>query len=75
MLKRYQVVIEEEPEGGFSVHVPALRGCTTQAETLEESLANVHEAIELYIWSLKNDGLPIPESDVKIELREVEVSV
>jgi len=75
MLRRFKVIIEPEPEGGYSVHIPALPGCASQGETIEEALANIKEAIELYLWSLKDDKLPIPESDVDIELREVEVSV
>ncbi len=75
MLRRFKVIIESETEGGYSVHVPALPGCASQGETIEEAVANIKEAIELYIWSLKDDKLPIPESDVDIELREVEVSV
>ena len=69
---RFKVILEPEPEGGYSVFVPALPGCASQGETEEEALANIKEAIELYLWSLKDDGLPIPESDVI--LKEVEVT-
>jgi predicted RNase H-like HicB family nuclease len=75
MLKRFKVVIEEEPEGGFSAFIPALPGCTSQGETMEEVTSNIKEALELYIWSLKDDGLPIPELDLKIVLEDVEVSI
>ena len=75
MLRRFKVVIEPEAEGGFSVHVPALPGCASQGETIEEVLVNIKEAIELYLWSLQDDKLPIPKTDVLVELREVEVSV
>ena len=47
--KEYQVVFQEEAEGGFSVWVPDLPGCASQGETIEESLANIREAIELYL--------------------------
>ncbi|MCG2712828.1 MAG: type II toxin-antitoxin system HicB family antitoxin [Candidatus Omnitrophica bacterium] len=75
MLKRFKVIIEPESGGGYSVHVPALPGCASQGETIEETISNIKEAIELYIWSLKEDKLPIPDSDIEVELREVEVSV
>lgn len=75
MLRRFKVIIEPEAEGGYSVHVPVLSGCASQGETIEEAVSNIKEAIELYLWSLKDDKLPIPESDVDVELREVEVSV
>ncbi|MBI5873899.1 MAG: type II toxin-antitoxin system HicB family antitoxin [Candidatus Omnitrophica bacterium] len=75
MLKRFKVIIEPEAEGGYSVHVPALPGCTSQGETIKEALANIKEAMELYLWSLKDDKLPIPDHDVNVTLKEVEVSV
>jgi predicted RNase H-like HicB family nuclease len=40
--------------------VPSLPGCHSQGETVEEALANIKEAIELYIEVLKEDGLPVP---------------
>lgn len=56
-----KVVLEEEAEGGYSVHVPGLPGCASQGETVEEALSNIRAAIELYLESLKADGLPVPE--------------
>ncbi|MFZ2357659.1 MAG: type II toxin-antitoxin system HicB family antitoxin, partial [Candidatus Omnitrophota bacterium] len=75
MLRRFKVVIEKEIEGGYSVFLPAFPGCASQGETIEEALANIREAADLYIWSLKNDKLPLPESDLDVEVREIEVSV
>lgn len=72
MLRRFKIILEKDPKGGYSVSVPALSGCATQGETVEECMANAKEAIELYIESLKEDNLPIPESDVLLE--EVEVT-
>ena len=34
---------------------------------------DIKEAIELYIWSLKDDKLPMPDSDIEVELRDIEV--
>ncbi|GFP39777.1 type II toxin-antitoxin system HicB family antitoxin [Candidatus Hakubella thermalkaliphila] len=51
----FRVVLEEERDGGYSIYVPALPGCASQGETREEALANIREAIELYLWSLKDD--------------------
>ncbi len=45
----HQAVFQEETEGGFSVWVPDLLGCASHGETLEESLKNIKEAIELYL--------------------------
>ncbi len=43
------VVIYQEPEGGFSVEVPALPGCFTEVDTLDEAVANAREAIAGYL--------------------------
>ena len=42
----FKAVIHEAEEGGFWAEVPALPGCFTQGESLEELEANIHEAIE-----------------------------
>jgi len=72
MLQRFKIILEPE-DTGFSVTVPALPGCATQGETLEECMRNAKEAIQLYIQSLINDNLPLPKSDVLME--EIEVKV
>ncbi len=41
-----KVVVHEAEEGGFWAEVPAIPGCATQGETLDELMANVREAIE-----------------------------
>jgi predicted RNase H-like HicB family nuclease len=43
---KIKVVVHEAEEGGFWAEVPAIPGCATQGETMEELLANLHEAIE-----------------------------
>ncbi|MDO8684176.1 MAG: type II toxin-antitoxin system HicB family antitoxin [Armatimonadota bacterium] len=43
---KLKVVIHEEENGGFWAEVPAMPGCATQGETLEELLQNVHEAVQ-----------------------------
>lgn len=73
MSGKLKVILEKEAEGGYSVHVPSLPGCASQGETVDEALANIREAIELYVESLKEDGLPIPtESEVLV--KEVDFS-
>lgn len=73
MKHTFKVIFEQEPDGGYSVHAPSLPGCASQGDTLEEAQANIHEAIELYLWSLKEDGLPVPEGDSEVLVREIEV--
>jgi antitoxin HicB len=45
----YSVYYEEAPEGGYVASVPALPGCHTQGETLEEAELNIAEAILVYL--------------------------
>jgi predicted RNase H-like HicB family nuclease len=59
---RVPVLVYREPTGGYSVVCPSLPGCHSQGETVEEALANVTEAITLYLEVLEEDGLPIPEA-------------
>jgi predicted RNase H-like HicB family nuclease len=59
----YHVELEPEEGGGYSVHVPALPGCHTQGDTMDEALANAREAIELHIEGLKEIGHPVPAPD------------
>jgi antitoxin HicB len=55
------VFYEQSPEGGYVAIVPALPGCHTQGETLEETERNIREAISLYLESLEASGEAIPE--------------
>jgi len=43
---KIKVVVHEAEEGGYWAEVPAIPGCATQGETVEELLKNVHEAVE-----------------------------
>ena len=59
-----QVIIEPDENGGFVASCPSLPGCHSQGETLEEAIANIREAIELYVEVLEEDGKPIPEDSL-----------
>lgn len=43
---KIKVVVHEAEEGGYWAEVPALPGCATQGDTLDELMKNVHEAVE-----------------------------
>jgi hypothetical protein len=43
---KIKVVVHEAEEGGFWAEVPAIPGCATQGETMDELMRNLHEAIE-----------------------------
>jgi predicted RNase H-like HicB family nuclease len=57
---RYTVVLEQEQDGGYVVSVPALPGCVSQGDTREEALANIREAIDLYVEDCRASGDPVP---------------
>jgi predicted RNase H-like HicB family nuclease len=72
----YSVFYEQVVEGGYVAFVPALPGCHTQGETLEETERNVKEAIALYLESLLAHGESIPEEGPSFQGRvSVPVSV
>ncbi len=49
---KLKVVLEPSDEGGYAVHVPSLPGCISQGDTKDDALANIREAIELYLGPL-----------------------
>lgn len=62
-----QVIITPDETGGYVVSCPSLPGCHSQGETIDETIANIREAIELYIEVLKEDGQPIPEDTLVLK--------
>lgn len=57
----YKIHLQKDAEGGFNVTVPALPGCLTYGEDLDEALLMAREAIELYIEELQSRGEVIPD--------------
>lgn len=55
---RLKVVLEPSEDGGYTIYVPALPGCISEGETIEEALQNVQEAIELYLEPTEDDLTP-----------------
>ncbi|MGA2496983.1 MAG: type II toxin-antitoxin system HicB family antitoxin [Tepidisphaeraceae bacterium] len=55
---KLSVVLEQSDEGGFTVYVPASPGCISEGDTRDEALANIREAIELYLVPDDDDGVP-----------------
>ena len=58
---RFLIVIEKA-DGNYSAYSPDLPGCIATGATREETEKNMHEAIEMHIKGLREDGVPIPES-------------
>ena len=73
-MKSYTVVLEREGDGGYSVWVPDLPGCSSQGDTYDEAIANIREAIECYLEAHRKIGRPIPEPRAEIKVVEVEAA-
>lgn len=63
----YKVFLQKEPEGGYTVTVPALQGCVTYGENIDHAMDMAKEAIELYLESLIAHNEDIPSDDDKLE--------
>ncbi|MFZ4797904.1 MAG: type II toxin-antitoxin system HicB family antitoxin [Bacteroidia bacterium] len=63
----YKIHLHQEEEGGYTAIVPALPGCITYGENVEEAIAMAKEAIELYIEELKDRNESIPDDTNTLE--------
>ena len=71
---KFQVVIEEDLEdGGYIVHCPALKGCWSQGDTIEEALENIKEAIAGYLKTINERAIYGVKSSEKALIKEVAV--
>ncbi|MBU2053343.1 MAG: type II toxin-antitoxin system HicB family antitoxin [Nanoarchaeota archaeon] len=61
-----KIMLEEQEEGGYTAFVPSLVGCISQGDTVEESLKNIKEAIQLWLEPNENE-LIIYKDNVKVE--------
>ena len=52
---KLKIILEPSEDGGYTVIVPSLPGCISEGETKEEALANIREAIELYLEPVEDD--------------------
>jgi antitoxin HicB len=73
MERSFPVVLVPQAEGGFFIECPALPGCYSQGETVEEALDNIREVILLTIEDMRELGQPIPELPAPL-ITEVRVS-
>ena len=66
-----QVLIYPGEDGYWVVECPSLPGCISQGRTRQEALANIKEAIALYIETLEDDGMPVPEDRLEAQVMVV----
>jgi len=53
----FDIVLEKQSEGGYTVYVPALPGCISEGETKTETMKNIKEAISLYMEETRKSKL------------------
>jgi predicted RNase H-like HicB family nuclease len=56
----YAVIIERAADGGYGAWCPDLPGVVALGDTLDETIAEMGEAIKFHLEGLREDGLPIP---------------
>jgi predicted RNase H-like HicB family nuclease len=61
---RLKVVLEKSEEGGYTAFVPSLPGCISEGDTREQALANIREAIELYLEPVDDDSDFAPSAEI-----------
>ena len=66
---KLSVVIEPSDEGGYTATVPVLPGCISEGDTREEALANIQEAIQLYLEPIDDDVA------VSVDAEVIEIAV
>ena len=69
---KFRTIIEQDEDGRFVATCPTLPGCISQGDTRAEARANIIDAIQGYIESLRKHGEPIPPA-ITEEVIEVEV--
>ncbi|HZF12455.1 MAG TPA: type II toxin-antitoxin system HicB family antitoxin [Thermoanaerobaculia bacterium] len=61
---KLRIVLEPSEDGGYTAVVPALPGCLSEGDTRDEVLANVQEAIALYLEPVEDDWDFAPDAEV-----------
>jgi predicted RNase H-like HicB family nuclease len=55
MPMKLKIVLEPSEEGGYTVYVPDLPGCISEGDTVDDAIADIREAIELYLEPVESD--------------------
>jgi predicted RNase H-like HicB family nuclease len=66
---KLRIVLEPSDEGGYTAIVPALPGCISEGDTRDEALANIRDAIQLYLEPVADD------SDLSANAEVIEISL
>ena len=65
MVEEFSVIIEQDAEGYYVASVPSLRGCHTQAKSLDELMVRVKEAVELCLDDADDSPEPLDFAGVQ----------
>jgi predicted RNase H-like HicB family nuclease len=65
---KMHIMLEPREGGGYTAYVPALPGCISEGDTLDEALLNIKEAIHLYLVAVDDDLIPRAEGAVLQEM-------
>ncbi|HYX23718.1 MAG TPA: type II toxin-antitoxin system HicB family antitoxin [Thermoanaerobaculia bacterium] len=66
---KLKIILEPSDDGGYTASVPSLPGCLSEGDTLDEAMANIQEAIDLYLEPVEDDLM----TGEGIEVRELVV--
>jgi antitoxin HicB len=74
--RTYTIFLDPDfEEGGYTVTVPALPGCVTQGESIEECIERAREAIGGHIAALIETGQPVPAEAIRPQAIAIDVAV
>jgi len=66
---KLKIILEPSDDGGYTASVPSLPGCLSEGDALDEAMANIQEAIDLYLEPVEDDLM----TGEGIEVRELVV--
>ena len=69
---KYTIIVEKG-ETSYGAYVPDLPGCVAAADTRQEVLELIKEAVEFHLEGLREDGQPIPLPSSEADIVEVEI--
>lgn len=52
---KLKIILEPSEEGGYTAYVPALPGCISEGDTSDDAMANIREAVQLYLEPVEDD--------------------
>ena len=61
---KLKVVLTPSEDGGYTAYIPALRGCISEGDTREDALANIREALQLYLDPIDDDLAQVENAEV-----------